>query len=146
VSYHICKNTYPFARIFNAQFESHFYRGEKRIERSQEYDLVIGNPPYGKFTGYYSGPNRERRKVASEKLFKGATYDQYFMWAGIKLLKPGGLCIMIVPSDFLQNASSYERVKRDIYEMADLVDAYRMPSGLFDFTQITTDILVFKKR
>lgn len=146
VSYHICRNTYPFARVFNAMFESHFYSNEKRVERSAEYDLVIGNPPYNKFKGYYSGPSRESRKVKQKRMFSGKTYDQYFLWAGIKLLKPGGILVMIVPSTFMQNASQYTQIKSDLFEMADLVDAYRMFGGLFSYTGVNTDILVFKKR
>jgi len=142
-SFQICKATYPWANIKNIEFESIFYAGNERVGHAAEYDLVIGNPPYGEFLGNYSGKRRERRDALG---FKSGTYDQYFMWAGIQLLNPGGLLIFIVPSAFLSNDASYNKFKNKLYKQADLIDAYRMPQRLFDFTGIGTDIVVFKKR
>lgn len=139
-SYQIAKATYPFANIYNDQFETIFYENGVRQPRAEKYDLVIGNPPYGQFDGYYAS------KKLEGKVFPGRTYDQYFMWAGIKLLKKDGLLVFIIPSTFLDNDGSYESFKDTIYEMADLVSAYRLPRNVFDYTQYQTDIVVFKKR
>lgn len=139
-SYQIAKATYPWANITNDYFESIFYQNNKRVGTSKRYDLVIGNPPYGTFTGFYSGKAREG------KHFSGNTYDQYFIWAAIQLLNKGGLCVMIIPSTFLDNSSSYEKFKDELYTQADLIDAYRLPRNVFDNTQIQTDIVIFKKR
>ena len=142
-SFQICKATYPWVNVKNAEFESIFYAGNSRVGHAEEYDLVIGNPPYGKFLGSYSGTKRERRKAVK---YMGKTYDQYFLWAGIQLLNPGGLLVYIMPSTFLSNDKTYGAFKNDIFKQADLLDAYRMPLRLFDFTGIGTDIVVFKKR
>lgn len=142
-SFQICKATYPWVNVINAQFESIFYSGNMRVGHAAEYDLIIGNPPYGKFTGDFAGKRRERRDSVG---FKGRTYDQWFMWAGIQLLNPNGLLIFIVPSTFLSNDSTYNVFKKHLYKQADLLAAYRMPQKLFDFTGIGTDIVVFKKR
>lgn len=139
-SYLIAKNSYQWASITNNYFESIFYEGNTRKKSIKPvYDLVIGNPPYGKFTGYYSGPKREG------KYFKGSTYDQYFIWAGLKLLKQGGLLVFIVPSSFLSGGSNAE-FRDELSDMAELVDAYRLPVGVFDTTDIMTDIIVLKKK
>lgn len=139
-SYQIAKITYPWATITNDYFESIFYNGNKRIGTSKTYDLVIGNPPYGKFSGLYAGKSREGRH------FPGTTYDQYFIWAGVKLLAKGGLLAYIIPSSFLENGSSYEAFKDWLFSEADLIDAVRLPRSIFDFTDIQTDIILLKKR
>lgn len=138
--YQIAKASYPFANIKCDYFESIFYEGNKRVGTNKKYDLVIGNPPYSNFTGFYSSKTREG------KHFTGNTYDQYFIWAGIELLKTNGVLVMIIPSTFLDNNSSYEKFKDDIYSKADLTGAYRLPKRVFAHTDIQTDIVVFKKR
>tara|TARA_R110000744_G_scaffold367373_4_gene476817 strand:+ start:8135 stop:8884 length:750 start_codon:yes stop_codon:yes gene_type:complete len=139
-SYQIAKASYPFANIKKDYFESIFYEGNKRVGTNKQYDLVIGNPPYSTFQGLYAGKKREG------KVFSGKTYDQYFIWASIELLATNGICCMIIPSTFLDNSSSYESFKDDLFSKADLVDAYRLPRNTFNHTQIQTDIVVFKKR
>lgn len=139
--YKIASITYPWVNIKYAPFESHFYNTkDRRIDPVEEYDLVIGNPPYGKFSGFYSGPKREG------KLFKGHTYDQYFLWRSIQVLKPGGLCCMIVPSAFVDNDSKYKDFKSELLEMATIEKGFRVPAGVFKTTQIQTDILIFRKK
>lgn len=136
----IAQLSFPYANITNDYFESIFYKDNTRTGSTKKYDLVIGNPPYGEFTGKYAGKAREG------KLFKGATYDQYFIWAGLNLLNSGGLLCFIIPSGFLDNNSSYETLKDELAAQADLLDAYRLPRSVFDFTQIQTDIVLFRKK
>jgi type I restriction-modification system DNA methylase subunit len=139
-SYQIAKATYPWANIRCDYFESIWYDGNKRINTAERYDLVIGNPPYNEFTGRYAAKNLEG------SWFPGFTYDQYFIWAGIELLKSGGLLVMIIPSGLLSTGNKYEAFKDVIYAKADLMAAYRLPEKVFDYTQYQTDIVVFKKR
>lgn len=139
ISARICEITYPWATVRNEHFESIFYTGNKRTGHPAEFDLVIGNPPYGDFTGKYAGKLREG------KIFKGYTYDQYFIWAGLKLLKPGGVLVMIVPSSLADNRDRYVGVKGDFLSMAMFVQGIRMPYKIFETTEVQTDILVFKK-
>jgi type I restriction-modification system DNA methylase subunit len=138
-SYLIAKACFPWANITFNYFESIFYEGNKRVGAKPKYDLVIGNPPYGKFSGLYASNAREG------KHFSAKTYDQYFIQAGLTLLKPDGLLVFIVPSTFLQSGG-HEKAKKEITEIAKLVDAYRLPEGMFDKTGIMTDIVVFKKK
>lgn len=140
-SFQIAKASYPWANISCDYFESIFYGGtNKRVGTSKRYDLVIGNPPYSKFSGYYAANDYEG------KIFPGVTYDQYFIWAGVELLKAGGLLIFIIPSTFLDNKTNYNTFKEGIAEKADLLDAYRCPMSVFEFTQTQTDIIVLRKR
>lgn len=139
-SFRVAKISFPNVNFTNDYFESIFYEGNMRKGTNKKYDLVIGNPPYGDFTGKYSGKAREG------KFFKGQTYDQYFIWAGLELLNSGGLLCFIIPSSFLDNGSSYENIKDEFAAKADLIDAYRLPRSVFDFTQIQTDIVLFRKK
>lgn len=139
-SFQIARATYPWANIDNSPFESIFYQGNVRTGRTEQYDLVIGNPPYGEFTGFYASKAYEG-SIAKRVGIR--TYDQYFLWAGIELLKPGGVLVYIIPSTFLDG--DYRDFKETIYSNASLLAAYRMPRGLFDATDIQTDIVVFKK-
>jgi type I restriction-modification system DNA methylase subunit len=139
--YKVASITYPWANIKYAPFESHFYNSKDRpIEPVEEYDLVIGNPPYGKFSGFYSSNKREGKR------FIGHTYDQYFIWRGIQVLKPGGLCAMIVPSTLVDNDSKYLDFKEQILSISTIEKGFRVPSGVFGTTQIQTDILIFRKK
>lgn len=139
-SYRIAKASFPWANIINDYFESIFYTGQKRTGTDMTFDLVIGNPPYGKFSGFYAGKGRERNHTKAE------LYEQYFIEKGIELLNPNGLLVFIIPSSFLDNGLSYNDFKKSISEQADLVDAYRMPANIFSHTQIQTDIIVLKKK
>jgi type I restriction-modification system DNA methylase subunit len=136
----VAKYSFPEANVVNDYFESIFYQNNVRITKEPCYDLVIGNPPYGAFTGYYAGKNREGKHT------KSITYDQYFIEKGIELLVPNGILCFIVPSTLMDNDLKYNDWKKNIAEMADLVDAYRLPANVFTHTQIQTDILVFRKK
>lgn len=140
-SFRIAKACFPWVNITNNYFESIFYEGNKRIGRPKNvsYDLVIGNPPYSEFTGFYAGKQREG------SVFKGKTYDQYFIWAGLQLLKYEGLLVYIIPSSFLQNGNKYNDFKQEIAKYSRLVEAYRLPRGVFQMTSLQTDIVVFQK-
>jgi hypothetical protein len=131
---------YPHVTIYQRPFETNFFAGNIHLKGKyggEKFDLIIGNPPYGDFSGKWAG--------MGEKQYTGATeYDQYFILRGLEMLNPGGLMVFIIPSNFLQNASKYNKVKEKISKLATLVDAYRLPTGVFNTTDIGTDIVVFK--
>ena len=100
------------------------------------FDLVIGNPPYGKYKNLYSG------------YFKNLKFKQtemFFMYQGLRLLKKDGLLVFITASSFMRNKDTYEHEKKKIGELAEFVDAYRMPK-VFKNTDVPTDILIFRRK
>jgi type I restriction-modification system DNA methylase subunit len=138
----ICQLLYPQAEVHNSSFETIFFNGFKHLKGNHNiglFDLVIGNPPYGEFTGKYAG-------MGEKKFTKAKEYDHYFITRGIDLLRPGGLLVFIIPSSFLDSAKSHSEVKKRIASKAELKDAYRLPNGIFKSTDVGTDIVVFKKR
>jgi type I restriction-modification system DNA methylase subunit len=62
------------------------------------------------------------------------------------LLKSGGIGVYLVPSSFLRNGITYNEIKKTIFGMAKLTDAYRLPVNIFKDTQIGTDIIVLTKK
>lgn len=138
----IAQVLYPHAHIHEKAFETHFFAGNIHLKDAFEnpgYSLVIGNPPYGAFSGKYAG--------LGEKRYTGVTeYDQYFTLRGLDLMKGGGLMVFLVPSYFMLSTEKYNKTKEKITAKAELIDCYRLPGGAIPHTDIGTDILVWRKR
>ena len=141
----ICEITYPEAKIVNNYFETAFLEAPRFTTRLKNkltwlegypFSLVIGNPPYGKYKNKYSSyfPNPKMHQI-----------ELFFMYYGLQLLKPGGLLIYLTSSNFMRNGFSYNSEKLEIREIADLVDAFRLPP-VFKASQVPTDILVFRRK
>ncbi|WP_417430015.1 helicase-related protein [Halpernia sp.] len=138
-AFEINKITAKIAKIFHPEveinlrsFETEFI-DEKGIKKdvtkfSEKYDLVIGNPPYGEHRGLYKGLGEE------SKILK---YEDYFIKRGVDSLKEGGILAMVVPSGWINRQKNMNN--------AEVLNAYRLPSGAFAGTQIGTDIIILKK-
>jgi hypothetical protein len=146
----IAKLLYPEA-IINDGAETKFFEQlfivknyTVRAKVTPKYQLAIGNPPYGAVGGIYMG--------MGEKSFTHANnYIDYFILRGLDLLFEGGLLIYIIGAEtagggvpFLDQGMN--KVKEMIMERGKLIDAYRLPSGVFSRTDVTSDIVVFRKR
>ncbi|WP_338765848.1 N-6 DNA methylase [Bernardetia sp. ABR2-2B] len=143
------KDRFPTSTFYNVFFEQVFlqperyrsdYEGNTTWLKGYPFDLIIGNPPYGKFTGRWASyfPRRGEPKFQN--------YEYFFMWYGLKLLKKGGLLVYIIPQNFLNTGfNSYKKQKEAILKVATLVDAYEMGS-IFKDTKVPTHIIVLKKK
>lgn len=145
-NFEILKSEFPNAELYNFNFEKAFLKeprfntlinrkGTETWLKNAPFDLVLANPPYGKFSGLYS----------SYFNFKGQV-EHFFILQTLYLLKKGGLGVYLIPSSFLRNGIAYNDIKRQIFEIAEFVDAYRLPSNIFEKTQIGTDILILRKK
>lgn len=146
ISARIAETSFPGATIYQGYFETVFMQPErftKRLPLSQltwlkeyPFSLVIGNPPYGKYRNKYSSyfPTPKMPQI-----------EQFFMYYGLQLLKPGGLLIYLTSSNFLRNGLTYNKAKDEIGKFAELVDAYRLPP-VFRFSEVPVDIIVFKRK
>lgn len=140
----ITRILYPGVTVYNHYFETAFltpprfvglYKvGTSWLEQAP-FDLVIANPPYGKYRNFYSS-------FFSRLNFK--QIELFFMYQSLRLLKPGGLYIAITSSNFLRNSYSYNEDKRKISSLATLLTAYRLPP-VFERSQVPTDLLVLKR-
>jgi len=135
----ICKILHPKVDVRLESFEEHFYNGNVYNPKFEKgYDLVIGNPPYGKNVG--------RRSVAEAKRLKAKTsqFEHYFILRGLDVLNSGGLLIYISTANLF--TKGYDKVKERILEKAELVDAYLLPNTTFKRTKINTSLIVLKRR
>jgi type I restriction-modification system DNA methylase subunit len=145
LNFAIAQKRVPGVTIYNQYFETSFLSAPRytTLLKNNEtwleaapFDLVIGNPPYGKYANLYS---------SYFKTLKVKQVEQFFMLQSLKLLKKGGLLVFITGSNFMRNDKTYEPEKKLIGEYADFVDAYRMPK-VFKGTDVPTDILIFRRK
>lgn len=130
----VARRLYPEQDIRTQPFET-FTEGEGK------YDLVIGNPSFEEV-------RNKLRWEPEAKAYKdiNALHD-FFITKGIDQLKPGGVLAQVVSTGFLDKLNQDTRAR--IFKDADLVTAYRLPSGTFSknaHTDVTVDMLIFRKR
>lgn len=127
---------YPDSKNINTPFEDMFIdkRGKKK-EFEADFDLVVGNPPYGTHRQFY-------KKLGEEKSI--GTYQEYFIKRSLDVVKEGGYVAMVIPSSFLRGPSTPGKV--EISKAGGVLElAYRLPNGIFKNTKVGTDIVIFKK-
>lgn len=137
VSAKIAKILYPNANVSTGEFQERFIDKFKNLpikNVTPEYDIVIGNPPYGQYSGRYKGLGEGR---------KHARLESYFINRGLDSLKENGILTFIVPSTFLNGMKTFSKL--EIGKKCELIDAYRLPEKTFDTTSIGTDIIVLRK-
>lgn len=120
----------PDSNIEIGDFQSLFFQKDSWAE----YDLVIGNPPYGARGGFIKGKGEES---------KIDRWEEYFIKRGLDMTKEGGIVAYVVNSSFLQKGGS--KGKDAIAKLGKLEAAYRLPEGTFEDTTIGTDIVIFRK-
>lgn len=100
------------------------------------YDLVIGNWPF-----FEEGPADRRYNRLSP------TLHDYFFLKAIDQTKPGGLIVGITTKGTMDKKGINARM--EMARKADLVAAFRLPSGAFEEyagTKVVTDIIILRKR
>lgn len=138
---------YPEIKITNQPFEKNFIsRNESigsNIKHNEQFNLVIGNPPYGKFDSLYAG-------MGEAAYTEAKTWIEYFIFRGLDMLQSGGLLIYVIGTSnaiggklFLESSSS--PIKKEIAKKAQLIDAYILPNKIFETTGIVSEIIVLKK-
>ncbi len=137
----ISKALYPNANLYFQEFETAFLAKpnySKAIKNTwlPEMDLVIGNPPYGDYAGYY--------KTYMPKVY--SRFEFLFIRLGLQTLKTGGLLVYIISQNLMNNGGKYDKMKEDILKIGEFVDSIRLPVGIFSNTQVGTDIVIFRKK
>src|SRR5690554_3790122 len=125
----IAKILHPETHIHLRSFETEFItdNGSKK-EFSPQYDLIVGNPPYGEHRGFYKDLGEEP---------KISKYEDYFVKRSLDVLKDGGTLAMVLPSGWLNRQNKLSGVE--------ITNAFRLPVGAFAGTQIGTDVIILKK-
>lgn len=103
---------------------------ERSNIKNDVFDVVIANPPFGDF------------KVGDSKISPVSIHN-YFMMKSIDALREGGIGAFVVSRYFLDTKNDTSR--EYIAEKAELLAAYRLPSGIFPDTEVVADLLFFQK-
>lgn len=157
--YDINKYCYMINKILHTDKRFNFYHDSFEslfISRNQSvkgdvtpmYDLVIGNPPYGKYQGYYAVLGN---KDSEKNYTKANDFIDYFISRGLDLLRPNGLLVYVIgwlpvfgSVSFLDKKMSPSKSR--ILAKSELVDAYRLGNSMFEFTNVDADIIVLRKK
>lgn len=146
----ITKLLYPEVNVNDGKetkfFEELFIKDRYTIRDkvSPVHELVIGNPPYGKVGGVFMG-------MGEETYTNAHNYIDYFIFRGLDMLVPNGLLIYIIGTEVAAGGTPWldqgsSKVKEAIAKKGKLIDAYRLPEGIFARTNVVSDIIVMKKR
>ena len=118
---------YPEVNLFHGGFET--YHPEST------FDLIIGNPPYG----------REIVKDEQHLNLSALRIHHYFVAKCMRLLEPGGVLAMVLPRYFMDNRRDHAR--EIIHnEGGSLLAAYRLPDNLFSDAKVTVDVVFLIKQ
>ena len=148
----ICKILYPHVQMNDEAFEYKFIKRNQsvrgKIESSEKFDLVIGNPPYGDITG---GKGGKAFALGEDTYTKATNYIDYFMLRGLDSLESGGLLVMVIGAEVRGGGTLWldkkmSKTKQMIIDRAELLDAYRLPNSIFERTGVISDIIVLKKK
>src|SRR5437899_10668298 len=100
------------------------------------FDLAISNIPFGDYKPYDTRFNEH-----------GFLIHDYFFAATLEKVRPGGLVIFITSRGTMDKADP--ALRKYVAGRTDLLGAIRLPNNAFKRnanTEVTTDILILKKR
>ena len=147
----ILKIIYKKANVLIQKFERIFIKDNssvkgisKKFQIPPTFGLVIGNPPYGKWGGYEKG-------MGEKSYTKASNIVEYFITRGLDMLQSDGLLIYIEGAETITGGKTFMQsqltaCKKLIAGKADLVKAYGLPNGVFDRTDVLSEIIVFRKK
>lgn len=120
---------HPEAEISNQGFEETKFA-------NNSFDLAISNVPFGDYKVRTDLPYRD----------KGFMLHDYFIAKMVDQVRPGGIVAAITSSGTMDKVN--DKARKYIASRAELVGAFRLPYTAFKGagTEVTTDILFFKKR
>jgi adenine-specific DNA-methyltransferase len=106
----------------------------------EEFDVVVGNPPYFEFK-----PSREIELKFREVLWGRVNIYALFIYLGLKILKPGGYLAFVVSSS-MNNGAYFKKLREFIVRNAD-IEYMRVIEDPHVFEEVnhTFQLLVLRK-
>lgn len=122
--------------------DRHEIRGSTSFERfarsdgGRQFDVVIGNPPYG-----------PRGSLAKDDKPELKTAEAYFIDTAIDKARAGGIVSLVIPASVLNNKNG-RAFRERILRKAEFLGAQRMPNTAFEasHTDVTADVIWLRKR
>lgn len=127
-NYEVAKLLYPGATHYNTSYENYKDTG---------FDLVISNIPFLEVRGARGMQIRPDIKTL---------HDFYFVHS-LDRVKPNGIIAFVTTKGVMDKVDS--KVRKEIISKADLLGAYRLPSGTFEKntqTSVVTDVVFLQRR
>ncbi|WP_158308930.1 Eco57I restriction-modification methylase domain-containing protein [Methanocella arvoryzae] len=125
--------------------------------RTEQYDIIVGNPPYMRIKSMYRGETDglQRKKTLASEIMKSGLYRlqdgnlnlyKLFIERNLSLLKADGSMGLIIPSPFLNEASS-AGLRRHIFDTCTVEEIVEIPEKVraFGVVNQATAILVLHK-
>ena len=146
----IAQVLYPKATIYNRPFEYAFLKNRSMIRKvpytwleQYPFSAIVGNPPFGLYksieSSFFMG-----KKIMGRN-FKPTQFESMFLYLGLNMLKKGGLLVYVLPQAFLRNGDKYSAEKKIMGDMAEVLEAIRMPP-IFHASGVPTDLLILKRK
>ena len=125
----LAKQLYPEANIQNKGFEETNFPNDF-------FDVAVGNVPFGQY------------KVADKEYDKqNLLIHDYFFAKTLDKVRPGGIVAFVTSKGTMDKQN--ESVRKYLAERAEFLGGVRLPNTAFKAnagTEVTSDILIFKKR
>jgi SAM-dependent methyltransferase len=112
-------------------------------DESQIYDVCVTNPPFG--------VEEKQKEILKNFIFghdkKACDLEILFIEKIIKVLKPGGVCGIVLPDGIFNNVSLI-KVREYILQHADIIATIDLPENVFKSsgTGCETGVLFFRKK
>ena len=101
------------------------------------FDAVVSNPPYG--------PRGEQITEDKDRRFRVKAAYEYFVRRSLTVLRPGGVAAFLIPGGFLTGRSK-RKLRERVNGQADLLAAFRLPSGIFPGARLMLDVVFLGAR
>ncbi|MCA1217376.1 UvrD-helicase domain-containing protein [Streptomyces sp. 8L] len=129
----IARALYPDAQIHTESFAD-------TRPPEEDFDVVVGNVPFGKY------------KVTDRRYNPGRRHaiHNHFILKSLEFTRPGGIVILITSRYTLDGTDQTHKEARErMAALGDLLGAVRLPSGAHQEaagTPVVTDMLIFRRR
>ena len=109
------------------------------IDRTDQVDVIVTNPPYG-------GMVEERIQNNFPVDMRTAGTEWLFIQLAVRLLADGGRCAIVVPDGVLVGSGVGARIKEQLLTECNLHTVVRLPAGVLEpYTAISLNLLFFEK-
>jgi hypothetical protein len=130
-------NPHDNQRVIERLMENILQKNSIIESHNQEYDIIIGNPPYGNILD-----QKEKEILKEEKIFYRDIYCSYL----IKSLNwTEGIITYLVPKSFLAR-QSYLSFRNKFLEKSNLLEIYDLGSNLFKNATNEVQILFYEPK
>ncbi|QYX76137.1 UvrD-helicase domain-containing protein [Streptomyces akebiae] len=129
----VARALYPDAQILTESFAD-------TRPPEEDFDVVVGNVPFGKY------------KVRDSKYNPGRRHSihNHFILKSLEFTRPGGIVVLITSRYTLDGTDqTHQEARERMAALGDLLGAVRLPSGAHQEaagTPVVTDMLVFRRR